>query len=84
MARNYFTEGISFPGLHPTDFINQMIAHDFAKDREEAIAYAILNGKPVLNRRSWDRACYQSGNVSEGTLIKLAIIFNAFNEQVAA
>lgn len=83
MAKAYSTEGVQFPVLTPQEFINQMIATGAARTREEAIAKAVFNGKPVLAARNWARACYQNGTVSEGTMIKLAIIFQTFT-QVAA
>lgn len=83
MAKAYSTEGVQFPTMHPQEFINQMIAARIVDSREEAIAKAVFNGKPVLAARNWARACYQNGTVSEGTMIKLAIIFQTFT-QVAA
>lgn len=83
MAKAYSTEGVEFPTIHPQEFINQMIARKIAATREEAIAKAIFNGKPVLAPRNWARACYQQGAVSESTMIKLSIILQSFI-QVAA
>lgn len=78
MSTDYSTEGVTFQTLNPKEFINLMLTANLAKDREEAIARAVFNGKPVLNRRSWDRLCYQNPDkVSDGTAIKLSLVFNA-------
>jgi hypothetical protein len=83
MAKSYSTEGVTFQVMSPQEFINQMIASGIANTREEAIAKAIFNGKPVLAARNWARACYQGGTVSEGTSIKLALIFQSYNHLAA-
>ncbi|AFY39928.1 peroxinectin [[Leptolyngbya] sp. PCC 7376] len=83
MAKDNCTLGVEYQTLTPVEFINEMIALGIAQTRDEAISLAVFNGRPVLNRRSWDRVCYEGGQASEGTLLKLTIIFQIFTQITA-
>ncbi len=81
MAKDYSNRGITFQSISPKEFINNLIIRGIAETRDEAISFAVFNGKPVLNRRSWDRVCYENGNWSEGTGLKLTIIFQSLTQK---
>ena len=83
MAKDNCTLGVEYQTLTPIEFINEMIATGVAQTRDEAISLAVFNGRPVLNRRSWDRVCYEGGKASEGTLLKLTIIFQVLTRMLA-